>query len=405
MSLAVVIGPNGITGPSYAEILASLQASYRTIYGNDIYIEPDSQDGQIIAIFAQAIFDVNSAAIFVYNNFSPATAQGAGLSTAVKINGLQRHVSSASQALVTIVGQAGTTITNGLVGDNLGLNTQWALPASVVIPVSGTIDETVTSTADGNVAAAPNSLTVILTPTLGWQTVNNAAAATLGAPIETDAQLRQRQSLSTSVPALSVLDAILGGVANLAGVQRITIVENDTDSTDGHGIPSHSFSLVVLGGDAQQIGDTIARYKTPGTGTYGSTSVDTVDSRGIPNVIDFNYLSVVQLDVHVTIKALTGYVSTTGDLLKQAVVGFINGLDIGETSYYLRLVGPANLDGDAATQATGLSQAQLDAFGKTYTVTAVTQARHGGGLAAADLAMAYNEAAACVVTNISLTVT
>ncbi len=72
--------------------------------------------------------------IAAYNSFSPGFAQGAGLSSIVKINGIARKVPSNSQCVVTIVGQAGAQITNGIIGDNLNLGTQWALPALVTIP-------------------------------------------------------------------------------------------------------------------------------------------------------------------------------------------------------------------------------------------------------------------------------
>jgi hypothetical protein len=58
-TLACTIDENGISAPSYADILASLQASFQSIYGSDIYIEADSQDGQWLATIAQIINDGN----------------------------------------------------------------------------------------------------------------------------------------------------------------------------------------------------------------------------------------------------------------------------------------------------------------------------------------------------------
>lgn len=400
----VQVTPAGITAPSYADILAALQTAIRQIYGVDIYIDPDSQDGQLLAIFAQALYDVSQQSVLVFNAFSPATAFGVGLSSVVKINGISRHISSQSSVTVTVIGQQGTQINNGIIGDSVGLGTRWALPPSVTIPFSGTIDVTALCTSQGNVDAAPNTITRILTPTLGWQTVNNAGAAIPGAPVETDAQLRQRQALSTSIPALSVLDAIFGGLATLDGVQRLLVYENDTGAFDSNGLPPHSISAVLEGGDAQTIANTIARYKCPGTGTFGDVTETTLDSRGIPNIINFFYLRIVQLDVEITIEALAGYVSTTGDLLKQAVAAFITGLDIGEKSYTNRLYGPANLDGDVATTATGQSQAILDMFAKTYNVSLIRQCRHGGSLGTGDITLEFNAAAACVIANITLIV-
>lgn len=47
----------------------------------------------------------------VYNAFSPSTAQGAGLSSVVKINGIRRKTASYSTVDLRIVGQVGTIVT------------------------------------------------------------------------------------------------------------------------------------------------------------------------------------------------------------------------------------------------------------------------------------------------------
>lgn len=403
MTLSAQITADGISAPSYADILASLQVIFQGIYGQDAYIAPDSQDGQLLAAFAAAINDANDMAIAVYNAFSPSTAQGIGLSSVVKINGLKRDVSSNSTAVVTLVGQNGTVITNGIVQDILG--NQWSLPASVSIPMSGTIDVTATCTVEGAITAAMDTITRIVTPTRGWQTVNNDVAAQPGAPVESDSTLRQRQSVSTSLPAQTPMDAIVANVANVSGVTRYRGYENDSGTTDGNGIPAHSISLVVGGGDVNDVAAAIALKKTPGTRTYGSTSVVVVDSAGIPNTINFYELSNVPITVEIDVTALFGYVTTTNDLIKSAVAAYINALDIGETVYYLNLLAPANLEGDAAATATGLTQAQLDTISKTFTVTAIRIAKGVTMPSAANVTIAFNEAATCIVGSITVSVT
>src|SRR5258708_27842106 len=85
-TLAFQITAAGISAPVYSDILASLQASVKAIYGSAAYISPDSQDGQLIAIIAAAINDMNQNAIAQFSQLSPSFAQGAGLSALVKLN-------------------------------------------------------------------------------------------------------------------------------------------------------------------------------------------------------------------------------------------------------------------------------------------------------------------------------
>lgn len=79
-------------------------------------------------------------------------------------------------------------------------NLIWRLPASVVIGVDGTMTATATSSNSGAVAALAGTITTINTPTRGWASVTNPAAATVGAPAETDAELRIRQGQSVALP-------------------------------------------------------------------------------------------------------------------------------------------------------------------------------------------------------------
>lgn len=389
-TLAAQVSDTGIIAPSYADILQQLRIQFWSIYGSDADLDDDTQDGQWIAVLAQAIYDANQTAIAVYNSFSPATAQGVGLSSVVKINGLRRLVPTNSTVGVTLIGVAGTTIENGQVGDDLGLGTVWNLPPIVNIPITGSVQVTATCTVQGAVMAAANSIRNIITPTRGWQSVDNPLEAVVGEPTESDAALRTRQSKSTAIPSLTVLEGIYAAVAAVQGVQRLKLYENDTDVTDVLGIPSHSIAVIASGGDTTGIANAIASKKTPGTGTAGTTAVIVVDQNGVPNTIRFYALTNVLLKVRVTITPLDGYVSTTGDLLRQAVVDYINSLDIGEDSYLARLYSPANLSGAG--------------LGATYVVTLIEQAKEADPLAAANVVIAFQEAAVTDLDHVELIV-
>jgi uncharacterized phage protein gp47/JayE len=96
----------------------------------------------------------------------------------VKINGITRKVATNSTADLLLTGTAGTTITNGSARDKNGII--WNFPASVSIGVDGTVLVTATCANSGAVAALAGTITTINTPTRGWTTVTNPAAATVG---------------------------------------------------------------------------------------------------------------------------------------------------------------------------------------------------------------------------------
>lgn len=381
------IDATGIHAPSYADILAYLKGQYQAIYGSDVYLENDSQDGQLLALFATAINDANAAAISVYQSFSPSTAQGIGLSSVVKINGLARNIPTKSTVDLTLVGVVGTIITNGIVTDSN--NNRWFLPANVVIPASGQIVVTADAEFAGAVAATAGSVNQIATPTRGWQSATNQLDAVQGSPIESDAALRRRQALSTMLPSVTAFDGIIGAVSAVAGVTRYQGYENDTDIPDSNGIPSHSLAFVVEGGDATQIASAIASKKTPGAGTFGTTQVTLADAYGIPHTIRFFRPTPVTINVAISIVPLVGYTTTIGNNIVNAIVEYINTSAIGETVSYSKLFVPANLTG-----------AEAD----TFNIKSLQIARNNGTLLSQDVVLAFNEVGSITTNNVQLSV-
>jgi uncharacterized phage protein gp47/JayE len=373
------IDSTGYHFSDYPTFLAWLQGAYQTIYGADVYLGADSQDGQFVAILAQAFYDTAALGSSIYNSFSPVTAQGVGLSRLVKINGLTREIPTYSTVTLTIVGTAGTIIANGIAADIL--NQQWALPASVTIPGGGTIDVTATSLVIGDITAEPNSITTIFTPTLGWQTVNNAGSATAGAPVESDAALRVRQAASTSIPAQTVFDATIGAVSNLPGVTAIRGYENPTDTTDGNGLPPHSICVVATGGTPTDICQTILDYKTPGTDTYGGTTETVYDQKGMPLAISYQESVAATIGAQVTITEGAQYSSDYAALIQTAVAAAIVAGGIGNTILYTTLFAPAYLSG---TQP-----------GTTYIVVSIELNKNGGSFSAGNVSLDFDEQPVC----------
>ena len=387
-TLAATVDSTGISAPAYSDIYQSLAASFQGIYGSDIYIAADSQDGQWLAVLAQAIYDSNQAAIACFQSFSPSYAQGAGLSSLVKINGLARLVASNSTVDQLITGQAGAVIQNGVTQDVQG--NLWSLPPLVTIPIGGSITVLGTCQTIGAITPSLNSVNKIYTPTLGWQSVTNLTAGSPGNPVETDPELRARQTASTSVASITVMAGLVGTVKDLLGVIAVKAYENPTALTDGNGLPRNSICLVVEGGDPVAIATTIMLKKTPGANTYGTTTEVITDSVGIPNIINFFRPTVSNIAVSITITAITGYTTAIGIEIQNAVSAYINSLAIGQNVLFTRLFTPANLNG--ATDSL------------SYEITALTLGLVGGSLSSADFIVGFTGLAQCTPANVVLTV-
>jgi hypothetical protein len=169
----------------------------------------------------------------------------------VKLNGIRRKIATPSTCEITITAEPRTQIINGMVADDLGIN--WTLPTPLPIPDGDgiiTLDALATCTIPGRITAPPNTLTNIVTPTDGWISVTNTKAATPGQEVEGQEALRARQTISTARPSRTVLEGLVGGIAEIPDVVRYRVYENDTNIFGFYGppIPGHSISAVVEGG-------------------------------------------------------------------------------------------------------------------------------------------------------------
>jgi len=390
LGLSATITAEGISAPDYQTILATITGYFRQIYGTDAYLEPDGKDGQMVALVALAVHDANNTAIAVYNSFSPGTAETDALTRNVKINGIRRKGATNSTVDLLLTGTAGTTITNGSVRDDNSVI--WNLPAVVTIGVDGAAVVTATCASTGAVAALTDSITGINTPTRGWTSVTNPTAATVGSAAELDSALRIRQAQSVALPALTPFDAVDGALANIAGVTRHKLYENDTGTTDSNGLPQHSISAIVDGGDATVIAQTLRGKKGQGVSTYGKTSVSVPDKYGNPHTISFSRPEDVSVFAEITLQVFTGYTTQIGEQIKQAVADYINSLKIGDNVLLSRIYSPANLGVVSGGNA------------RFYDITDLQIGKAADALAAANIVIAYDQAASCTVGNIKITV-
>lgn len=382
----------GCVRPTFADCLAYVQTSYRAIYGTDINVEAATQDGQFLTLLANAIHDANGETLAAYNSYSPSTAQGAGLSSVVKNNGIRRKSATFSTCDFLNVGQAGITITGGVITDPAG--NQWALP-DFTIPNAGQITVTGTCVTLGAIALAPSAIDTangkgaIATIQRGWQSVTNPAAAAPGQPVESDSALRQRQAVSTAIPSQSLLEGLYGTLLAVTGVVRCRMYENDMDYPDANGLPGHSICAVIDGGDAAVIADIIRRKKG-NAGTYGTTLQQITDAAGIVRNVRFSRSVEVPVSYAIQVRSLGGYTAKTDLDLRTSVSDFTNALGIGNS------VGLD--DAEVAAKFDGAAE------GLGYRIVSLAAARNGNVPLQSDVALAYDERATCTPTSVVTTV-
>lgn len=312
----------GLVVSRLSDRLAQLVTAMQIVFGADINTDPSSVDGQTLGIFAESINNIDQLIEAVYQSFNPQTATDMALSRLVQLNGITRLPGSYSKVTLTCSGTQGTVIPIGSLVQSADGSETWKTLLNATIGGTGQVNVQAQPLTMGPVAAAIGTLTTIATPVYGWQTVTNAATATLGTSEETDEQLRIRRSLSTAYPAQGPIDSIRAALLNQVGVTQAVVYENTTDVNDANGQLPHSIYAVVQGGDDKTILTTLWFKKPAGVNILGWVTGTIVDTAGFPHTMRFDRPTATPIYIVANVKKRAGYPSNGAALIKAALVAF-----------------------------------------------------------------------------------
>ena len=374
---APYIDDAGLHLPTYADIRDDLIAKFKEIYGQDIYLGNDSQDYQMISVLALKTYDTFQLLQLVYNNRSPKTAVGTGLSSLVKLNGIRRKTAGFSTCVLTLTGKPGTMIPSGVVEDTQGR--KWALPEGVKF-TGETLEISAQCMDIGAVEAPVGTITKISNPQYGWISVTNKVPAVKGRAIETDEELRLRQTISVAIPSRNMLDGTIAGIASVSGVRRCKVYDNDTNVTDANGVPGHSIAAVVEGGLDSEIAKQIYLRKGPGGGTYGTTTMTYVNADGLENKVSFFRPSYEKIDVTVTIQRNPTYSTNVSGDIQANIENYIRSLHIGTTVSVTGIL-------------TAITAAIKDNKNPPFSLTSVLVGKSGEPMGTGDVTIDFNAVA------------
>lgn len=304
--------------------LAEIQGDARAIFGQDIDLSSDTMDGQHISLFAEAIANLDELAELVWMSLDPDLAFGNSLSRLVKINGIERSQGAYSVVNLTITGTPLVLVPKGSIVSNTSGTVTVYTTEDVRIDETGTAIVEAMPSDMGAISASADTLTTIKTPLFGWSSVTNASSMIVGKLRETDQQLRERRRGSVSKGNRNMTEALWAKLSDLSGVIEVSVLENATQYTDSRGLPPHSIHVVISGGDEAQIAETIWASKTGGTFVAGTQDYTIIDELGNEQVMKFSRPVDVTTKVAVYITPLSGYSFSTANLIKQAVINYLN---------------------------------------------------------------------------------
>lgn len=292
--------------------------------------DPETPQGQIIDSQVASVAQKDAEVLYLAQQFDPRTAEGRFQDALLKIYFLTRKPAIKSSAVCTLTGRAGTQITAGAIIQSTVDDTQWALNEDVTITGNGTVQASFTCLTDGEVSAAQDTLTQIVTTVAGWDSVTNAIA-TVGQSEESQAACEARRYNSVALNSRGTTGSVYARVANVKNVIACYVTDNKTNvnkTVDGVTLKPHSLFCAVLGGTNTDIADAIYHSLSAGCDYNGNTSVSVTDEyTGAVETVTFTRPSTLRLYAKITIQNDGNLPNDYVNVIKNAVYNNFYGND------------------------------------------------------------------------------
>ncbi|WP_432783737.1 baseplate J/gp47 family protein [Pseudomonas corrugata] len=373
-------------------------------------LDPSTPDGLKMAHDAEIFYALDETLQRAYNSKDPNKAKGADLDIVCSLTGTKRSSGSPSNVALTLTATPGTVILSGSRFESVTTGSRWSTDQTVTADTSGTATVNATCTVVGPTQADANTITRIVDVTAGLAAATNDDPATPGSDAQSNEQLRVTRATAVGRPGNNQIDSLIGELFSVAGVRRVKVYENDTDSAavsidNPYGLPKHSIAPIIDGGTDDDLAMAIYLKKNPGATLYqaGTPFEVEVTSPKYPTnkkIIRASRPIYVDGVLLLSVKNDGTLPANADQLIKEAVlefasgdlipadVGFkITGFDIGESVPFSTILTPVN-------QVIG-------SYGNSYVDISASNLNGSTGT----LAIAFNEMSRWTESNITVVIT
>lgn len=271
----------GVIVPDTATIRAEVEAEWREALGEDLDVSPDTPQGVLITAEVEARDAVVRNNAELANQINPDIAGGVWLDAIWALTrGSRRPATRSLLSGVELGGIPGTIVPAGSRAVVESTGDLFETVGTVILDSLGVATVTMQSVEFGPVAAPANQLSQIATSVLGWETVNNPSAASLGRLQESDIAARKRRRQTLALQGVALPEAITSRLYAVDGVRSVAFRENVTGAPatiDGILIGSHSIYACVSGGADSDVAQALLETKSLGSGWTGTTTVTIVE--------------------------------------------------------------------------------------------------------------------------------
>lgn len=389
----------GIIVPDTDEVKTDVENEYMSVFGSDLDLSASTPQGRLIEMEALARQQAVGLCALIANQINIDYATGQYLDGIGAFYGVSRLGATRTRVLATVTGVQDTIIPAGSIAETTA-GDRFYCENDTTIPAGGSTTTYFLAEELGEIPCATNSLTSIVSQIIGWESVDNGAAAQIGQNIESDLAYKQRIK-NTRYNGNSLIQSIRGALNQVENVKSSFVYDNGTSQAityDGISIPAHSILIVVDGGTDAAVAAAILHKKSSGSGytsiTDQAVTVNVPDGAyGVNYPVIFNRPEQLAFDVEIEVAQNT----YTGSDLEQAVKDAIESWANGEI---------AGVDGLKIGQNVSpyeIGAAVSEKIPQIY-IKSVNICLHGGTPAAAELTCTVAQIYTISESNITVTV-
>lgn len=302
------LNERGIVAADTSQTQEEVFELFRSVFGADIDMSPETIQGVIAAMFIEQRDNVMRTNVELANQINPDFAQGIFLDGLVRFLGGTRKPSTHTMINgVEMRGVAGTIIPKGSIA-TAGIE-EFALTSNKVIGDNGVVYGDFKAVKSGSIEVLPHEIDTVASSVLGWETVDNPSAGITGKSRETDNSLRLRRERTLGLQGVGEVENIISGLFDIREVHSLSFYENKTsevETVDGISVNPHGLYTCIFGGSDEDIALVFNKKKNIGSTMTGSTVAKINDPiTGVEYTVNFDRPTVLNLFVRVSVKEST----------------------------------------------------------------------------------------------------
>lgn len=288
---------DGYYRPLYPEVRQYLESTYKGRFGQTTNTAHHTPDGMFVSFLAEvvALLYEDDEATWGSQFFDTTDGVSADLWFAGK--GFRRNPARATTFEAPVLGTEGTVVEVGTLIRETATQQLYELVEEHTITDPATNGSWQARETGPHLVEDSPGFMVISGPN-GFTGIGEPTNINVGNDLETVAEAKARYR--DAIQGDSIVKIAL---RKLPGVTVVEKFENDTDIPDDYWGATHWVEYLVVGGDDQDIANTIQAYKADGVGTRGDTEITETFS-GEGNTIRFTRGT--DVDVYLTIVITPG---------------------------------------------------------------------------------------------------